>query len=335
MAAPASNAAARKRAAHEDEQNLPAAEELKALAAGVASIAASRRHERAFSFLRSLAAAPPRAVLIEGGTAAERAVTALFWAMTLNCAQAGTAEGGRQTPCFSCSVCLQFLAQMHRDFFFFDGRSGSIGIDDVRAVRGTLGEAPREAAFRVVVFSEAQHLTEAAANAMLKSLEEAPPATTFVLTAPQRERLLPTLVSRSWVVTLAWPDPLAAGEGTDGEEKNWAGIAANFLASGKGLFEKTGARGGVDAHGANALVIACQRALAQALAGYTAADVAPGQSAGADLARFFASLPEQRRGIAASVLEEGQESVAAQVNPGLVVDWVMTRLYLLRPGRPW
>lgn len=317
------------RAAKEDEHALPAAEELKALAVGLSSMASSTRHGRAFSFLRALAEEPPRAILVEGGEANERANAALFWGMTLNCAAAVPGEA----PCYACPTCLQFLAHMHRDLFFLDGKSGSISIDDVRAIRGTLGEIPREAKYRIVILSEAQHLTEAAANAMLKSLEEALPTTKFVLTAPQRERLLPTLVSRSWVVTLAWPDPLTAPEGdARGEaEKGWVRIALEFLTSGKGLFEKTGARGGVDAHGANFLIIACQRALAQALSGYTAEGVAPGQSAEADLARFFALLPDQRRGMAAAVLAEGQESVSAGVNPALVADWVMTRLYLLKP----
>lgn len=330
MDSPAPQSAAKKRAAREEADRLPAAGDLQALAAGLSSMAGPGRNERVFSFLRALAAEPPRAILIEGGDAQERADAALFWSMALACANAGPAG-----PCYACPTCLRFLARMHRDLFFLDGGSGGIGIDDIRAVRSALGEAPREARYRMVVLAEAQHLTEPAANAMLKSLEEALPATRFVLTAPQRERLLPTLVSRSWVVTLAWPEPLVAPEGgaRADAEKAWVGIAAAFLATGKGLFDKTGARGGVDAHGANALIIACQRALAQALSGYSADDVSPGRSSEADLARYFARLPDQRRNMAAAVLAEGQESVAAQVNPALVADWVMTRLYLLAPRK--
>lgn len=331
MTSVASKSAAKKRAAREDEQTLPAAEELQALAAGLSSMAVSYRHGRAFSFLRALIAEPPRAILVEGGDASERTRVALFWGMALNCPGSTSSDCA---PCYSCPTCLQFLARMHRDLFFLDGASGSISIDDVRAVRGTLGEAPRDAAYRTVILSEAQHLTEAAANAMLKSLEEALPTTKFVLTAPQRERLLPTLVSRSWVVTLAWPDPLTAPEDDARRqaEKDWVRRAVEFFATGRGLFETTGARGGVDAHGANALIIACQRALAQALSGSTAEDIVPGKSMEADLARFFAHLPAQRCGVAAAVLAEGQESIAAQANPALVADWVMTRLYLLKPG---
>lgn len=297
-------------------------------------MAASGRHGRAFSFLRALAAAPPRVLLLEGGLAGERAGTALYWGMALNCEHPQTADNGFAAPCLACPVCLKFLARMHRDLFFLDGASGSITIDGVRAVIGTLGEAARETKYRVVILSEAQSLTEAAANAMLKSLEEALPATVFVLTAPQRERLLPTLVSRSWTLTLAWPDPLTAPEPSTGEEAetahNWAAAAAGFLATGKGLFDMTGARGGIDAAGAANLILACQRAMAQMFSGMTGTDIVPGVSPQADLARFFASLPEERQAMALTVLAEGQDSLISQVNPALVADWVMTRLYLLK-----
>ena len=317
-----------------DTDTLPAAEELQALAAGLRSMAESSRHERAFSFLRALAPSPPRVILLEGGSEEERSNAALYWGMTLNCA---AGEGTASEPCLACPACCKFLARMHRDLFFLDGGAGSITIDEVRAVKGTLGEAAREAKYRVVILAEAQNLTEAAANAMLKSLEEALPATVFVLTAPQRERLLPTLVSRSWVLTLARPDPLAGPErdGVSETEHGWAATAAAFLRTGQGLFERTGTRGGVDGPAASALLITCQRALAQALSGMTGEDTAPGASPEADLARFFTSLPDARLAIAQNVLAEGQDSLNTQVNPALVADWVMTRLYLLRPkGRP-
>ncbi len=327
---------AKKRTPRDDPETLPAAGDLRSLAAGLRSLAGSDRHGRAFSFFRSLAASPPRVILLEGGSAKERADAALFWGMTLNCEHAQPSEDGRggPIPCLACPVCLRFLARLHRDLFFLDGEAGSITIDEVRQVRATLGEAAREARYRVVILAEAQSLTEAAANAMLKSLEEALPATVFVLTAPQRERLLPTLVSRSWVLTLAWPDPLvgtAENEKDPETVKGWTATAAEFLATGRGLFARTGARGGIDAAGTLALIIACQRAMAQVFSGASGADVPPGASPEADLARFFASLPEDRLAMAGSVLAEGQESIAAQVNPGLVADWVMTRLYLLKP----
>lgn len=88
--------------------------------------------------------------------------------------------------------------------------AGSIKIDEVRALRPLLGEPPRFGRKRVIVMAEAQALGIEAANSLLKVLEDPCPDTCFVFTAPQRERLLPTLVSRGWVVTLPWPDPAAA-----------------------------------------------------------------------------------------------------------------------------
>ncbi len=352
------------------ETELPAAGELEALAADMRACAASPRHSRAFAFLRSLAASPPKSLLLEGGEAKERGQAALYWAMTLNCEAIGASPaqeeslslfGGQgaaspagasgplpgagqspdpvSNPCYSCPSCLRLLARMHRDLFYLDGLAGTIPIDDVRAVRSVLGEAPREAKWRVVVLAEAQALSEAAANAMLKSLEEVRSQTSFVLLAPQRERLLPTLVSRSWVLTLAWPDPHgAASEAAIGaagaKTQGWAETAARFLLTGQGLFERTSARatasgGGMDAAAAGALILTCQRALALALA------KSPPQNPGAeaDLAAFFASLPENRQRMADAILAEGQESVISQVNAGLVADWVMTRLFLLQGRR--
>lgn len=317
---------------------LPAAGDMRSLAETARAMAASPRYERAFSFLSSLTHSPPRALLLEGGAAGERATVALYWGMALTCEAPRRDATGGTRPCLACPVCLKFLARMHRDLFFLDGAAGSITIDEVRAVRATLGEAAREARFRVVILSEAQSLTEAAANAMLKSLEEALPATVFVLTAPQRERLLPTLVSRSWTLTLPWPDPLVAREEESASENagGWAATAAEFLGSGTGLFNRTGVRGGIDAAGAISLILACQRAMAQVFSGIPGTNLRPsesleGESPEADLARFFASLPENRLAIADAVLAEGQESIIAQVNPALVADWVLTRLYLLRP----
>ena len=309
----------RKAAAAAEVPELPAAGDLASLAAHVHEAVSSPRHARASGFLRALAASPPQVLLVEGGTVAERANTAIYWGMLLNCLSPEALPGTGSAPCFSCPVCLRFLARMDRDLFFLDGSAGGISIDEVRAVRSALGEPPREATRRVVVLAEAQALSEAAANAMLKSLEEVQRTTVFVLTAPQRERLLPTLVSRSWVLTLAWPSP---GSG-DAVSDVWGDDIAAFLHTGRGLFERTGARGGVDASAASSLLLACQRGLAQALAGNAAAS---------ELAAFFASLPEQRLAIACNVLTEGQECLIAQVNPALVVDWIMTRLYLLRPA---
>jgi DNA polymerase-3 subunit delta' len=72
----------------------------------------------------------------------------------------------------------------------------TIGVDDVRAVIRQLAYPPGEAKMRVVLFREAERMTAEAQNALLKSLEESPAHTVFILTTHQPEQLLPTVRSR-------------------------------------------------------------------------------------------------------------------------------------------
>jgi DNA polymerase III subunit delta' len=70
-----------------------------------------------------------------------------------------------------------------------------VRIEQIRSIAEFLSRPPLEASRAVVVIEEAQTMTEAAANALLKTLEE-PGKATLVLIAPSLESLLPTLVSR-------------------------------------------------------------------------------------------------------------------------------------------
>jgi DNA polymerase-3 subunit delta' len=72
----------------------------------------------------------------------------------------------------------------------------SIGIADVRAVIAQLAFPPSEGERRVVILREAERMTDEAQNALLKSLEEPPSHTVFILTTHQPERLRPTVRSR-------------------------------------------------------------------------------------------------------------------------------------------
>ncbi len=77
-----------------------------------------------------------------------------------------------------------------------EGGNLSIGIHDVRALIKQLAYAPVEGARRVIILREAERMTTEAQNALLKSLEEPPAHTIFVLTTNQPEILLPTVRSR-------------------------------------------------------------------------------------------------------------------------------------------
>ncbi len=257
--------------------------------------------------LDALACDPPQSIVVEGGTADERVALALYWAMRLNCKAV-------PTPCGVCSACRQIVDLAFSDLLFFDGREGLIKVDSVRETRPVWGQPPNGDGYRVTIFAEAQQFMTESANALLKSLEEPRPGNVFVLAAPQRERLLETLVSRSWVVTMAWPDIRT----NTPEIAEWTAALAGFWRSGRGWFERTSPKGAVDKALALQVVLGMQRELRECLKGETSSPVA-GALASFDLAGL-------RR--VDLVLCQAQEALNTQVpvNPALVLDWVATRM---------
>jgi DNA polymerase III subunit delta' len=93
--------------------------------------------------------------------------------------------------------------------------TASIPIDEVRRLRMFLGHKAEGDAWRVVLVDTADDLAAAAANALLKSLEEPPPRTVFILLSSEPGRLLPTIRSRCRLLNLAplAPDDLKAAVG--------------------------------------------------------------------------------------------------------------------------
>ena len=301
------------------DEALPDKAEIARLQEQVRSFLADSRHDRARLFLERLSASPPQVLLLEGGTADERLAAAHYWTLLLNCP--GKSKD-LPSPCLDCPECIRMLTHLHRDCFYFDGLAASIKIDEVRALRSVLGEPPREAAFRVVIFREAQSLVEAAANALLKSFEEPRPGTSFIMLAPQRERLLPTLVSRSFTLPLPWPRSDAPKEA--GSLASWEETLCHFLQTGQGFFEKSGTRGAVDSPLAHSLINMCRRALVAALAGED-------REGHKNLHALFSRIPEPRLRMLDEALAECQDSLILGVNPALVVEWLGTRLFFLYP----
>ena len=158
--------------------------------------------------------------------------------------------------------------------------------------------------------------TEATANTLLKSLEEPNPATCFVLTAPQRERLLPTLVSRSWVATLAWP---AAGGPAGADGGDWVAALTEFAATGKGWFARTAGRGALDKDTALAVLLACQADLARAMRGEAGNGLADA------LARRLGAEGLRKLDLALGHAQDAL-TLPTPVSPALVLDWLATRV---------
>ena len=274
--------------------------------------------ERPRALLRALRFRPPQLLHLEGGEAADRVALALWWAAILNCDDPEVMEprASAMGPCLSCSSCLRLGVNMHPDLILLDGREGSIKIDDVRGLRSILGEKPHFSRWRVIVAAEAQSLGIEAANSLLKVLEDPCPDTCFVFTAPQRERLLPTLVSRGWVVTLPWPE---VGRPLSEELRPWEQALGRFVSEGRGWLDMTAARNGMDAAKAHQILLIGQKALADCLAGRE----------GGMLAAVFRRMPAQALMQVDELFVECQDQLQAQVSPLLVLDSMAARLHIL------
>ena len=188
------------------------------------------RQAHVLAGLDALARAVPQALILEGGSTGERAAVAMWFTARLNCPDASP-------PCGTCPVCRQVLDKVFLDLQYFDGGAEAIKVDAMREVRRLVGEPPRGPGRRVIILAEAQGLTDEAANALLKAMEEPRPGNVFLLLSPQRERLFPTLVSRSFVLTLAWPDASRTSP-TGGEDDPWPLLDAlhAFWRTGRGWF---------------------------------------------------------------------------------------------------
>lgn len=124
-------------------------------------------------------------------------------AMALNCMHPvppepdGSQEPQFNTdPCGTCRSCSKIIAGTHPDVLHIRPEGAYIRINQVRALLETLAMKPYEAAFRVVIISNAHAMNPEAGNALLKMLEEPPERTLLILSARQRSDLLPTIVSR-------------------------------------------------------------------------------------------------------------------------------------------
>jgi len=151
-------------------------------------------------------------------------VAALCFAAALQC----TSDG--DPGCGQCRPCTTAMAGTHGDVRRIVPEGLSIGVDEMRAIVAIASRRPATGRWQVVVIEDADRLTEGAANALLKVVEEPPPATVFLLCAPSvdPEDIAITLRSRCRHVALVTPSAeaiarvLMDGDGLGEEEARWA-----------------------------------------------------------------------------------------------------------------
>jgi DNA polymerase-3 subunit delta' len=149
-----------------------------------------------------------------------RSSAAIAFAQALVCPSLG---------CGTCNACLSAANGGHPDVEIIRTEGLSIKIDEVRELLARVAWAPSMGGWRVVVMEDADRLTESAANALLKAIEEPGNRTVWLLCAPTLHDVLPTIRSRCRHMQLVTPstkDVAAVLQSRDGISPQMADFAA-------------------------------------------------------------------------------------------------------------
>jgi DNA polymerase III subunit gamma/tau len=130
------------------------------------------------------------AYLFVGSRGTGKTSMAKILARSLNCVQGPTLE-----PCGECEPCQTIAAGTSLDVIEMDAASNR-SVDDIRELRDRVGFAPAAGRWKVYILDEAHMLTKEAWNAFLKTLEEPPPNTAFVLATTEPQKVMATIVDR-------------------------------------------------------------------------------------------------------------------------------------------
>ena len=139
----------------------------------------------------------PPALLLAGPPGIGKRRAALAVASAVNCLQPRSSPELERDACGECAACRRIARGVHPDVIVVEpGDTGVIKIEQVRDVVDRAGYRPFEGRRRVVVIDEADSLVPAAQNALLKTLEEPPSASIFLLVSSMPDALLSTVRSR-------------------------------------------------------------------------------------------------------------------------------------------
>src|ERR1700694_1625513 len=162
--------------------------------------------------------------LVTGPPGSGRSIAALCFAAALQCTSDGV------PGCGECRACTTTMAGTHADVRRGIPAGLSIGVDEMRGIVQIASRRPATGRWQIVLIEDADRLTEGAANALLKVVEEPPPSTVFLLCAPSvdPEDIAITLRSRCRHVALVTPpvDAIARvlieADGLPEEQARWA-----------------------------------------------------------------------------------------------------------------
>ena len=181
------------------------------------AVAATRSGDEALGITDQ---AMTHAWLFTGPPGSGRSSAAVAFAQALVCPSSG---------CATCNACRSVITNAHPDVEVIRTEGLSIKIDEVRELLARVAWAPSMGGWRVVVMEDADRLTESAANALLKAIEEPGNRTVWLLCAPTLHDVLPTIRSRCRQLQLVTPSTQAVAQvlqNRDGISPQMADFAA-------------------------------------------------------------------------------------------------------------
>src|SRR5271157_1337983 len=128
--------------------------------------------------------------IFSGARGVGKTTTARVLAKALNCVRGATV-----TPCGECPSCQEIAAGNSIDVLEIDAASNR-GIDEIRELRENVRYLPARDRYKIFIIDEAHMLTSEAFNALLKTLEEPPPRSLFILATTEPHKLPSTIQSR-------------------------------------------------------------------------------------------------------------------------------------------
>ena len=176
------------------------------------------------------------AYLFVGSRGTGKTSMAKILARSLNCERGGPTV----TPCGECESCVTIAAGTSVDVIEMDAASNR-SVDDIRDLRERVAYAPAGGRWKVYILDEAHMLTKEAWNAFLKTLEEPPPNTVFVLATTEAHKVMATIADRCQRFDFQRPSleqisevvqRVAVAEGIEVEE----GAVATIARSAQGSF---------------------------------------------------------------------------------------------------
>ena len=154
---------------------------------------------------------------------ANRLEQAYAFAMSLNCLN--RKENG--DPCGVCLSCRKIKDGNHPDFFDILPDRGFIRIEQTRSLINKLSLEKYEGKYKIALLHDCELLRDEAANNLLKTLEEPPDNTVFLLLTAQENKILPTVRSRCRIVNLDYEEAEAFSD--DEEKRVYLQSAYEFL----------------------------------------------------------------------------------------------------------